>query len=81
MKKKELLAIVEFLMEGIILYAFFSISNIEFMDFYRYGFIYVALYFITERYKDESTLIWQDAHKVLTFYVSFFCISLVMLPL
>lgn len=58
MKKKELLAIVEFLMEGIVLYAFFSISNIEFMDFYRYGFIYVALYFITERYKDESTLIW-----------------------
>lgn len=81
MKKKELLAIVEFLMEGIVLYAFFSISNIEFMDFYRYCFIYVALYFITERYKDESTLIWQDAHKVLTFYVSFFCISLVMLPL
>ena len=81
MKKKEILAIVEFLMEGAILYAFFSISNIEFMDFYRYGFIYVALYFITERYKDESTLIWQDAHKVLTFYVSFFCISLVMLPL
>ena len=80
-RKKELLAVIEFFLEGIILYAFFTLSNIEFMDFYRYGFIYVALYFITERYKDESTLIWQDAHKVLTFYFSFFFISLVMLPL
>lgn len=81
MGKKEIIAGLEFITEGVILYILFNLSNIQYMDFWRYGFIFASLYFILERYKDESVLIWQDAHKVLTFYVSFFCISLVMLPL
>ena len=81
MGKKEVIATLEFFTEGVILYILFKLSNIHYMDFWRYGFIFLSLYFILERYKDESVLIWQDAHKVLSFYIGYFFITLVMLPL
>ncbi len=81
MKKKETIVLLEFIAEGLILFFTFTLSSIQYMDFWRYGFIYVALYLILERFKESSVLIWQDAHTVLTFYIGFYFITLVMVPL
>ena len=65
--KKNVIVLIEYIAELLMLFALYTLSEIDHISFGRYAFLFSMLYIIL-RNKGHNSLIWQEAKYALLFY-------------
>ena len=80
LNKKNVIVLIEYIAELLMLFALYTLSEIDHISFGRYAFLFSMLYIIL-RNKGHNSLIWQEAKYALLFYSCLFVVTLTIQPM